>query len=414
MKRTKIIFYLKKDKKNADGKSAIYGKITVASTKATFATRKFISVEDWKNSNHLRNVVKKEENIKIYLKSLENRFDSLLDKLRLDNNNVYDAHYLKALLFSDNPQSKNSEKTVLEVIDFHNNFFRKLVEKGTKSTGTLEKYERVKNILSEFLQKKYSSPDLGVSQLNSALVFQFDSYLRTEKSYRANVGCCNNTTVKYMRSLKTMFNYAVKRGFGLKENPFLVYDEKIEPVNTIFLEESELRAIENKVFSSDRLNTVKNIFLFSCFTGYAPCDAMNLQWSNVQDLQNDGLWIITKRKKTKTNADVPILPITMRIIEEFKNDPRCVNGNKLLPKISNQKMNEYLKEIAEICNINKNLKWYVARHTFATTVTGENDIPLGVISEMLGHTNLSQTQHYSKTQKSQIKNHMNKLRSKFS
>jgi integrase len=148
--------------------------------------------------------------------------------------------------------------------------------------------------------------------------------------------------------------------------------------------------------------------LFSCYTGYAPVDAANLTSNNISSDGNDNLWIITNRAKTAIRANVPILPPTLAIINKYRN-----MQIGLIPKLSNQKMNAYLKEIADLCGIDKHLTWYVARHTFATTVTLGNGIRIENVSAMMGHTNIKQTQHYAKVLDMNIMEDMSKLKQKY-
>tara|TARA_R110001592_G_scaffold346470_2_gene639100 strand:- start:3589 stop:4140 length:552 start_codon:yes stop_codon:yes gene_type:complete len=175
-----------------------------------------------------------------------------------------------------------------------------------------------------------------------------------------------------------------------------------------YLTQEELNKIEQRVFKTERLEKVKDIFLFSCYTGYAPIDAESLTNENLIKDSNGDLWIITDRIKTGIRANVPVLPPVLRIIEKYKDKQVT-----LIPKISNQKMNAYLKEIADLCHINKNLTWYVARHTFATTVTLGNGIRLENVSAMMGHSNIKQTQHYAKVLDSNVLDDMQKLKLKF-
>jgi len=415
MKNLKFIFYLKKEKKDSNGNAAIYGKITIDGTNSTFATGKYISSSRWEETNHLRNVLKKDDEkvIQDYLKYIERRVDSIFMDLQKNETQGINAETIKTHLFGKASISKVSKKTILQAIDFHNDYFKKLVDKGNKAKGTLDRYICIRKITQEFIQKIYGCADLELFKMDKHFVYRLDSFLRTERTYKNNVGCGNNTSVKYIRNLKTIFNYVVKQGSWIETNPFLIYNNSLKPVNTTFLEESELKAIEEKQFHCDRLDKVKDIFLFSCYTAFAPVDSMKLNWSNVIKHTDGEKWIISERTKTKTEANLPLLPPALRIIEKYKNDPRCVNDERLLPQISNQKMNAYLKEIADICHIPKNLTWYVSRHTFATTVTLNHDVPLEVVSKMMGHTNTKQTQHYAKIQKDYISKHMNELKKSF-
>ena len=178
------------------------------------------------------------------------------------------------------------------------------------------------------------------------------------------------------------------------------------------LTELELKEIANKHFNTDRLNHVKDIFVFSCYTGLAYADVKKLKRSEIIVGVDGEKWIFTKRQKTDTASRIPILPMAATLIEKYKDDPQCINKDRVLPVLSNQKMNAYLKEIADTCGINKNLTFHIARHTFATTVTLSNGVPIETVSKMLGHTNLRTTQHYAKILDLKVSEDMMALRKK--
>jgi hypothetical protein len=194
----------------------------------------------------------------------------------------------------------------------------------------------------------------------------------------------------------------------IERNPFKKYDGKLNVTEVTFLTEEELHRIESKTFAIERLEKVKDIFLFSCYTGYAPVDAQKLTQDNIVMDSNKELWIKTERQKTKTKANVPVLPQTLKIIQKYQYSEKG-----LIPKLSNQKMNAYLKEIADIIGLNKKLNWYSSRHTFATTVTLGNGIKIENVSAMLGHTTIKQTQHYAKILDSNVMDDMQKLKQKY-
>jgi integrase len=180
-----------------------------------------------------------------------------------------------------------------------------------------------------------------------------------------------------------------------------------------FLSENELQAIHAKQFSSYRINQVKDIFLFCCYTGLAYIDIKQLTPAEITIGIDGEKWIYTSRQKTDTLTHIPLLPPALEILEKYKNDPSCNNKNVLLPVMSNQKMNSYLKEIGDVCGIQKNLTFHMARHTFATTITLSNNVPIETVSKMLGHRSLKQTQHYAKILDKKVSFDMNLLRNKF-
>lgn len=198
----------------------------------------------------------------------------------------------------------------------------------------------------------------------------------------------------------------------IDKNPFSNYKAKVREVERVYLTEDEFQKILNKEFSTQRLSLVRDIFLFSCFTGLAYIDVKNLTKSHIS-LGIDGeKWIFTHRQKTESASKIPILPVTQLIIDKYLEHPQCLNEDRLLPILSNQKMNAYLKEIAGICEINKELTFHIARHTFATTVTLSNGVPIESVSKMLGHKNLRTTQHYAKVLDRKVSDDMRLLKEK--
>lgn len=413
MKKQKVSFYIKGDKKNQNGETAIYGKIFLGNNYATFSTSKYISAERWNKTNGLRNVLRvdNEINLKNYLKAL---VDSIEEKY-IDLTKTYTGEdeitplYLKNYCFNLNKERKI---TLLEIVENHNEYFKKQVKKGDRAKGSLEKYERMGNVIKDFLLSIHKINDIQFDKITRQFVYDLDEYLRFERVHGKNKGLGNNTTVKYLRNISSMINHAITIGL-VSNNPFSIYNGKLKEVDTTFLTLEELRAIENKVFSNRRLDVTRDIFLFSCYTSYAPVDVMNLRQGNFS-LDNDlDSWIQTKRQKTGVKTNVLVIPPLQRIIDKYKDDPECVEENRLVPNRSNSNMNAYLKEIADLCGINKNLTWYVGRHTFATTVALANGIPMEVISQIMGHKRITQTQHYAQLLDGTVKKHMKNLIEEF-
>jgi site-specific recombinase XerD len=184
-------------------------------------------------------------------------------------------------------------------------------------------------------------------------------------------------------------------------------------VERAFLSQDEIETMFNKEFGTDRLNLVKDIFLFSCFTGLAYADVKKLKRNNIALGVDGERWIFINRTKTDTRSNIPLLPISTAILEKYQNHPQAINQERLLPILSNQKMNSYLKEIADLCGIHKELTFHIARHTFATTVTLTNGVPIESVSKMLGHKNLHTTQHYAKILDLKVSDDMKVLKEKF-
>jgi site-specific recombinase XerD len=402
----KTNFYIKADKAKANGECPIYAKVNFNKKTITLSTGRSITPKRWRFTDNLRRCVqlRNEKAIKEYLEIFRIKIEKIyydIQKKELD----LTIEEFKAIILGKSPVNKIPH--IVELIVIHNTHFSKLVSINERSSASLQKYERVKDIVIEFNKKHYNAPDLPISKINGSYVFNLEAYMKFESNHNGKGGIKNNTVVKYFNNLKTILNYAIKMDL-IDKNPFNKYDGKINVTDATFLTSEELQRIEQKTFSIDRLEKVKDIFLFSCYTGYAPVDACKLTVDNVIIDSENIPWIKTNRQKTGTRANVPILPPVLKIIEKYK-----FIETSLIPSISNQKMNAYLKEIADLVGLNKNLTWYVARHTFATTVTLGNGIKIENVSSMMGHTTIRQTQHYAKVLDVNVSDDMKKLNNKY-
>lgn len=403
----KVIFYIKTEKANENGQSPIIAKISFKQKSITMSTGKSISKERWQFTNKLRSVLKLEkekvikQSLDVFQINIEKKFNELAK---------VDPEVSLLLLkneFRGKVKLTSKSISISEVMQKHNDYFKRKVDAGERAQASLQKYDRAKDLIIAFIKKQYSINDLDAVEINSAFVYNLEAYLKYESNFKGKIGIKNNSVVKYLRNYKTACNYCIKMGM-LDKNPFMVYDGKLNIKDAVFLTQHELSAIENKPIFNDRLKKVRDIFLFSCYTGYAPIDASNLTKENLFEDSNKDLWILTHRAKTAIKANVPLLPPAIKIINKYKNQQEG-----LIPSLSNQKMNAYLKEIADICGIYKNLTWYVARHTFATTVALGNGVRIENLSAMMGHTNIKQTQHYAKVLDVNVKEDMEKLKARF-
>jgi len=402
----KIIFYLKSEKQNQIGESPIYAKITLGTKTTTISTGKSITPERWVSTNRLRDLLRNNRE-----KVIKETLDLFLLKAQRYYNEGYKMGTIITLDDIKNHlkgiELKSEVTQLVDLFNIHNAHFLKLVNIGERSPASYQKYERSKDLIQTFIKKKYGCKDIGVDDVTSSFIYNLENFLKFESIYKGVVGIQNNSVVKYFKNFKTVCNYAMKMDL-IERNPFKKYDGKLNITEATFLTEEELRKIESKTFSIDRLEKVKDIFLFSCYTGYAPVDAQKLTHDNIVIDNNKQLWIKTERQKTKTKANVPVLPQALKIIQKYQ-----FSENGLIPKISNQKMNAYLKEIADSVGINKKLTYYVSRHTFATTVTLGNGIKIENVSAMLGHTTIKQTQHYAKVLDNNVMDDMQKLAQKY-
>ena len=257
-----------------------------------------------------------------------------------------------------------------------------------------------------FLEWKYKLQDISVKKIDHDFITSYEFYLLSERK------CANNSAVKYIKNFKKIIRICLASGW-ITRDPFVNYKSKVKPVERVYLNDEELQAISNKTFVAERMNQVRDIFIFSCFTGLAYVDVKKLRRSEIVKGGDGQMWIYTKRQKTSTPTRVPLLPSALTLLNKYASHPACSNEDKAFPVTSNQKMNAYLKEIADICGINKDLTFHIARHTIATTVTLLNGVPIESVSKMLGHTNIKTTQHYAKILDIKVGADMALLRDKY-
>jgi site-specific recombinase XerD len=295
-------------------------------------------------------------------------------------------------------------KSLFLLFEDHNTKVKELVGKDF-SQGTLDRYDTVLKHLREFVKHKYSLDDILLSDIDHAFIQEFDHFLRTVRN------CENNTAVKYIKNFKKIIRDALAKGL-ITVDPFLSYKAKLKKVDRGFLTQEEIDTIAAKELSILRLAQVRDIFIFQCYTGLAYADIKKLRPKNIVKGADGQLWINTRRTKTDTMVNVPILPEAQAILDRYADHPQCLNKGVLLPVLSNQRMNGYLKEIADLSGITKNLSSHLARHSFGTTITLSNGVSLEAVSKMLGHTNMNTTRVYARMVDSRVLDEMNILRSK--
>jgi len=299
----------------------------------------------------------------------------------------------------------DERKSIEDAMTFFLNKYKEKVKTKVISDKTLEKYENVANKLRRFLLKEYKVKDLPLNDITSSFMEDFAHYLLTVCKLQ------HNTAMKKISLAKSIFIMAAKRGW-MKSNPTREYVCRLEEKEPLRLEMNELYAICTKEILNNRLSEARDCYIFMCFTGYAYVDVSGLKEANVFIGLDGNKWITKNREKTDNTECVPLFPIPLQIIEKYKNHPKCKQSGKLLPVNSNQKFNEYLKEIAALCGVNKELTTHTARHTFATTVTLENGVPFETVSRMLGHNRLKSTQRYARVTRRKISENMKELKNK--
>jgi site-specific recombinase XerD len=397
-----ILFYIKRAKANSQGISPIYVRVTIESKRFEFSSMKYINSEKWSiEGNKVKGSNEEARTINSHLDYLKNQVLEAEKRLYKKDISVT-SETLKNEMFG----FEERIRTLIPIFIDHNNKIKALIGKEY-APGTLERYETSLKHTKYFLMWKYNITDIDILKIDHAFITDYEFYLRTVRN------CTNNTAVKYIKNFNKIIKICLANHW-IEKNPFANYKSKVKEVDRIYLSEEELQEIINKDFGTDRLSLVRDIFLFSCFTGLAYIDVKNLTKSHISIGIDGEKWIFTHRQKTESASKIPILPVTQMIINKYENHPQACNQDRLLPILSNQKMNAYLKEIAGVCKINKELTFHIARHTFATTVTLTNGVPIESVSKMLGHRNLRTTQHYAKVLDKKVSEDMKILKDKFS
>ena len=298
------------------------------------------------------------------------------------------------------------QRTLLDVYDGHNKEFELLVGNGL-SYRTLQKYKTIQAYVGDFLNYQYSLDDIELSRIDYQFIRDFEIYLKVIKH------CSHNTTMHYLTKIRKIMNQCIVKKW-IVNSPFAGFRMSVNETHKTYLTEQELLSIGEKKIAVTRLELVRDIFLFSCYTGLAYCDVEKLTKANVVVGIDSDKWISTNRSKTNTASKIPLLPIAASIVDKYSTHPITSHSGKLLPVMSNQRMNSYLKELADLCEISKDLTFHCARHTFATTVTLTNGVPIETVSKMLGHKSLKTTQHYAKILDKKVSEDMRRLKEKFS
>ena len=312
---------------------------------------------------------------------------------------------IKGQLMSIYNQSKSKKKTLTDAFEYHNVKMEELVKIDKITKKTLMRYQSTLSKIKYFMQTYKGIKDIALEDVKLSFITEYEHYLVTKERLQ------NNTIHKEVKIVKKVFNMAVALDW-IPSHPLNAFKTSYRnPVRQVLTQE-ELYVLINKEFTIERLAEVRDVFIFCCYTGFAYGDIYDFEQGD-EELGIDGnLWLSTQRRKTGVQESVPLLPIAVKIIERYKNHEYCKRNNKLLPVNSNQRYNAYLQEIGIICNIKKKLTTHIARHTFATTVTLANGVPIETVSAMLGHTSIKTTQIYAKVLEKKVSEDMNQLRSK--
>ena len=395
-----LLFYVKKTKMIANGTAPVYLRITIDGERADISSKRYINPDKWNaNGQKLGGSGEEVRALNIYLKTLEHQVYEAHRNMIEKKLPLTAAGLKNTLIKKDEPEKG---KMLVPIFEEHNRQVKALIGKEY-AQGTLDRYQTSLKHTVAFIQWKYKVSDINIRGINHEFIMSYDFYLRSERN------CNNNSTVKYLKNFKKIILICIANGW-LDKDPFIKYKPKVKEVIREYLTMEDLQRISDKQFTNVRLTQVRDIFLFSCYTGLAYADVKKLKREEISIGLDGQKWIFTSRQKTDTASRIPLLPTALQIMQKYEDHPECSDLGKLLPVLSNQKMNSYLKEIADVCNIEKELTFHIARHTFATTITLANGVSIESVSKMLGHTNIRTTQHYAKILDSKVGEDMQLLK----
>jgi len=399
-----ILFWANKAKKDQNGTLPVYARVTIAGKRAEISLKKKVIPEKWDaRSGFMKGSGEEARSFNKFLVSVDTELRDLYFQFKQSGRPCTAEQLKDKYLHEDEPVSR---KQLLEVFAYHNEEVAALVGKDLVK-ATLTKYETIRTKVTDYIAYRYQRTDLFLDELEYNFITGFEHYMKTQQLVSHNV------VMAYIKRIKRVVNMAVDNGW-LLASPIRKYVCTSKKTARTELETEELAALEEKHFEVERLEEVKDCYLFSCYTGYAFIDACKLSIEHLVKAGDGEYWIMTSRTKSKVAANVPLLPQALAIIEKYQDHPMRKVQGLLLPMKSNQKMNAYLKEIADLCGISKKLTTHTARHTFATTVTLENDVPIETVSKMLGHTKITTTQIYARIKEKKVSRDMKLLKEKLS
>ncbi len=396
-----LVYFIRQSRASENSECTIYARLTSRGQRIELTTGLKVEPSKWSKEQHK---VKGSSNSSKLI-------NSCLDEFRNKVFAIYSGLLNKGepfTVYDINNAMKGigqNSTTVLNIIDLHNTRKKDLVGIDLKG-ATYKRYCTLRNHVENFIKIKFSKPDVHIADFTFPVLMEFEFYLKVK------LGIGHNSAVKYIRNFRTAINYAIEIEL-LDKDPFVKYKSKVKEVNRGYLNQQELELIQFSNFDIERIQTVKDIFIFCCYTGLAYIDIYNLRMDQLVVGIDGEMWIETKREKTSNLVRVMVLPPAMEIIKRYANHKSRIIGNRVLPVLSNQKMNAYLKEIGDLCGLDKRLSTHLARHTFATTVTLQRGASIESVSKMLGHSNIRTTQIYAKITNDKVSKDMLKLKKQF-
>ncbi|MCG1037303.1 site-specific integrase [Polaribacter sargassicola] len=389
-----ILFFIKKSKLLKNGTAPIYMRITVNGKRSEVSLKRSILPKLW---DTVRNKVKgnstDSKDLNEYLNSVRGQMFRHQQMLQEDRKTITPKTLTNAFLGKGEKQW-----TLLELFQEHNENMNRLIGKEY-SPLTYQRYQAALNHITVFCRSQYNNENFSLSEVNHKFIAAFEFYLKTTAK------CQHNSAMKHIKALKKIILIAIANDY-IRKDPFVNYKIIQKKTERECLTQQEIQKLIDKDFSIERIEIVRDLFVFQCYTGLSYRDLEKLSKNHI-NIGIDGYkWIIMNRTKTGSECRIPLLPTAEKILKKYKKNPCHQIKETLLPVPSNQKMNAYLKEVADLCEIDKKLHTHLARHTYATTITLSNGVPMETVSKLLGHKKIATTQIYAKVLDSKIRKDM--------
>ncbi|MET6990310.1 site-specific integrase [Sediminicola arcticus] len=390
-----ISFFVRK-KKNSAELALLYSRITVNGWSKEISLKHDLPLNKWNQpaGKMLGNGAKSQlvnRKIETTRTGLYKAYEDLFKEQRIITADTVKDRYLG---------NDVTNHTLVYLLDYHNGKMKNVLK-----YGTLKNYTTTSKYLKDYLKIKHKSLDIYLKQIDYGFTLGFEGFLREKPSLH------NNGVMKHMERFKKLMRLALHLEW-IEKNPTLRFKLRFDKVDMVYLDRQELERILDKEFEQGTLKVTRDIFVFACYTGLAYADVKALKQDHLRTGIDGGKWIYMRRRKTDTQVRIPLLEEAQIILERYRTHPKVDNQEILLPVYSNQKTNQYLREIAEAVNLGKRLSFHAARHTFATTVTLANGVPIETVSKLLGHHKISTTQIYARVVDTKISNDINALRIK--
>jgi len=390
-----ILFLLDKSKSNRKDKCPIKCRLTYLKKRKQFSIGIFVNPKHWDSKQQLIKPPEPDaELLNTQLSLIKTKLSQAFLFLQVAGNDFS----VEDIYRQYKGEAPKQDMGLIQVYNIHSDRISKLVGIDLERV-TYMKYLESGRHLQDFIRHQFKQKDIQIKTLKSSFIEQYEYYLKTEKRFQ------QSTLNKAIQRFRKVIRYAISEDY-LNKDPFMLYKAKRVKKPILYLSQEQLKKMEETEFPIKRIQQIKDLFVFCCYTGLAFKEMINLKKRDIIK-ENDELWLRVYRGKTNSNYMIPLLPKAQELIDKYKEE----GSDYVFNSISNVKFNAYLKEIADVIGIDFNLTHHIARKTFATTVLLSNNVPMDIVSRLLGHTKLQTTQeHYGEIVKQRLRDEVKKIR----